>query len=103
MGPAMIVGIGILAAVCSMISFMPQAWQIIRTRDTRFISPGMYVLTVLAFAMWAIYGFLLDAWPLVASNSVNLLLSAFILIMTVLPQRMKNAVADAIDPEDRNG
>ena len=99
----MIVAIGTLAAVCSMISFVPQAWQIIRTRDTRSISTGMYALTVLAFALWAIYGLMLGAWPLVASNGVNLLLSAFILVMTVLPQRVKDTVADAIDPKDRNG
>ncbi|HEV2571175.1 MAG TPA: SemiSWEET family transporter [Beijerinckiaceae bacterium] len=95
-----IIILGTSAALCSMASFVPQAWRIIRTRDTEGISPGTYFLTVLAFALWTAYGVLLDAWPLMVSNGFNLLLSAFILIMTILPQRIKNAVADRIDPND---
>jgi len=96
-----IVTIGTLAAICSMGSFVPQAWRIIRTRDTKSISPGAYLLTVLAFAFWTVYGLMLDAWPLVASNAFNLLLSTFILVMTILPQRAKDAVADTIAPDDK--
>ncbi|MDH7796244.1 MULTISPECIES: SemiSWEET family transporter [unclassified Beijerinckia] len=96
-----IVGIGTFAAICSMASFVPQAWRIIRTRDTESISPGAYLLTVLAFALWTAYGLLLGAWPLIVSNGFNLLLSAFILVMTILPRRAKNAVADTIAPNEK--
>ncbi|KRE11712.1 hypothetical protein ASE66_24695 [Bosea sp. Root483D1] len=30
---------GTLAAACSMISFIPQAWRIVKSRDTSSISP----------------------------------------------------------------
>ncbi|HEY0302499.1 MAG TPA: SemiSWEET transporter [Rhizomicrobium sp.] len=88
--------IGTIAAVCSTASFAPQAWKIIRTRDTKSISAGMYLLTVTAFAAWLAYGVMLRQWPLIAANGICFLLSAFILTMKLLPQREKNAVADKI-------
>lgn len=88
--------IGTVAAICSTVSFAPQAWQVIRTRKTTDISTGMYLLTVGAFAAWMIYGILLGEWPLIASNGICLTLSGFILTMKLLPQREKNAVADKI-------
>src|SRR5690349_19424797 len=89
--------IGMIAALCSMASFVPQAWKIIRTRETGDISAGMFSLTVSAFAFWCAYGALLGEWPLIVSNGVCLALSAFILMMTLLPRRKKQAVADAVE------
>jgi len=39
-----------------------------------------------------------EEWPIIITNGVCLILSAFILLMTVLPRDKKEAVADAIDP-----
>jgi MtN3 and saliva related transmembrane protein len=89
---------GALAAICSTVSFIPQAWRILRTRDTSSISPAMYSLTVLGFALWTAYGIGLGQWPLIATNAICFLLAGFILIMTLVPQRTKDAAADAIDP-----
>lgn len=91
--------VGGLAAVASTVSFAPQAWKIIKTRRTKDISTGAYVLTVGAFALWLGYGIMLGQWPLIASNSICLALSAFILGMKLLPASTKNAVADSLDPE----
>lgn len=91
--------IGTLAAVASITSFTPQAWKIIKSRRTADISAGMYVLTVSGFSLWIIYGILLDAWPVIVTNSVCLVLAAFILTMKLLPPRKKNKVADILDPE----
>lgn len=88
--------IGAVAALCSTVSFAPQAWKIIRTRQTKDISTGMYLFTVMGFAAWLTYGVLLKQWPLIAANSICLVLSAFILTMKLLPQSKKNAVADEI-------
>ena len=44
--------IGTIAALCSTISFAPQAWKIIQTRETKDISLGMYLFTVTGFAAW---------------------------------------------------
>ncbi len=95
--------IGTAAALCSTISFVPQAWKIVRTRDTSAISTGMYAVTVTGFALWTAYGFLLMQWPLIATNSICFLLAGFILIMKILPSSKKEAVADAIERRSTGG
>ncbi len=90
--------VGSLATLASVVSFLPQAWKIIRTRDTTAISTRMYAVTVVGFSLWLTYGLLLERWPLIATNGLCLLLSAFILAMKLLPQHRKDAVADALDP-----
>jgi MtN3 and saliva related transmembrane protein len=92
--------IGYLATICSMTSFTPQAWKIIKTRDTSGISAPMYAITVLGFALWLAFGIMKAEWPIIITNGVCLLLSAFILTMTVLPSADKDAVADVFDRDD---
>ena len=88
--------IGALAAICSTVSFAPQAFRVIRTRKTKDISAGMYLLTVTGFVAWTTYGALLGKWPLIASNGLCLVLSSFILAMKLLPQKSKSAVAKTL-------
>jgi MtN3 and saliva related transmembrane protein len=90
--------IGATAALVSTLSFAPQAWRIIATRDTSAISFSAYTLTVVAFSLWTTYGVLKMDWPLIVPNAICLVMAAFILMMKALPQRKKEKVADAIDP-----
>ncbi len=89
---------GWMAATLSTASFAPQAWRVIRTRDTKAISRSMYILTVAAFALWTLFGWLKQEWPLIVPNAICLALSSFILVMKCLPAKSKDAVAEAIDP-----
>ncbi len=91
--------LGWMATAASVTSFVPQAWKIIRTRETEDISVGMYLLTVSGFLLWTGYGISMGAWPLVVTNAICAGLSAFILAMTVMPRRQRNAVAETLDPE----
>jgi MtN3 and saliva related transmembrane protein len=52
--------VGALATLVSTTSFVPQAWKIIKTRDTGAISVRMYTITVAGFALWLSYGLLLE-------------------------------------------
>ncbi len=88
--------VGGLATLASVTSFAPQAWKVIRTRDTASISTAMYAVTVVGFSLWLAYGLLLGQWPLIVTNGVCLGLSGFILVMKLLPRRKKEAVADAL-------
>ncbi len=90
--------VGFAATLCSVTSFVPQAWKVIRTRDTSAISRHMYAITVVGFSLWLTYGILLGQWPLIITNGVCLLLSGFILVMKLLPRRQKESVAAALDP-----
>jgi MtN3 and saliva related transmembrane protein len=89
--------VGYVAALCSMISFSPQAWKVIKTRDTSSIAAPMYAVSVVAFAFWLVFGVMKGEWAIIVTNAVCLVLSSFILIITLLPTAKKEAVAEALD------
>jgi MtN3 and saliva related transmembrane protein len=90
--------IGALAAIASTTSFAPQAIKIIKSRRTADLSVGMYALTVTGFALWLTYGLLNGDWVLIVPNVICLTLSAFILVMSVLPRRERETIAKTLDP-----
>lgn len=73
--------LGYAAATLTTASFLPQAWLTVRSRDVSGISLGMYATFTVGVTLWLAYGLLLGAWPLIAANSVTLLLAAVILTM----------------------
>lgn len=70
---------GYLAAAMTSLAFVPQALKTIRTRDTRSISLGMYVVFTIGIAFWLVYGIAMNSMPMILSNIVTFLLSATIL------------------------
>ncbi len=91
--------VSLFAATLSMVSFVPQAWAIIRSRNTDGVSLRMYLITVACFVSWLIYGVLLMQWAIIVQNVICLCLSSFILTMKLLPQRKKEVVAEALTPD----
>lgn len=73
--------IGVLAAICSMASFVPQIVKIWRERDAASVSLRMYLVTVTGFGLWIGYGMLSGSWPVAASNTVCLVLAGAILAL----------------------
>lgn len=90
--------IGYIAAVLSVTAFAPQAWKIVKTRDTSGLATPMWILEVCAFALWIAYGVLLGEWPIIIPNALCFLIAAFILIMKLVSHPTKNKIADAVDP-----
>ena len=89
-GTAWITLIGVGAALCSMSSFIPQAVKIIKERDASSVSLRTYVVTVIGFSLWTLYGVLLKSWPLIGSNVISLVLSTWILGLKIwLPSNSK--------------
>ncbi|RDZ29050.1 SemiSWEET transporter [Lysobacter silvisoli] len=70
---------GYVAATLTTLSFVPQAIKTIRSRDTRGISLGMYVVFTVGVACWFGYGWALDSWPMMVSNTITFALAATIL------------------------
>jgi MtN3 and saliva related transmembrane protein len=89
--------IGGLAAVASVTSFAPQAWRIIKDRRTDGLSPAMYGLTCLAFALWIMFGVGKGEWAIIVPNTICLGLAGFILVLILLPRRETEKVAAALD------
>lgn len=75
--------LGILAATCTTLAFVPQVVQILKTRDTKGISLVMYIVFVLGIAFWLAYGVFLEDIPLIAANTVTLLLSGTVLVFKI--------------------
>ena len=73
--------VGVAAALFSIASFLPQAWKIWQTRETKGLSTKMWIFNTTAFALWTTYGVFLKQWPIIATNSICLVLAAFILTM----------------------
>ena len=90
--------ISLFAATLSMVSYVPQAWSIIRKRSTDGISLQMYVVTVAGFVAWLTYGLLLMQPAIIVQNIICLALSVFILTMMLLPRHKTEAVAEAMTP-----
>ena len=72
---------GYVAATLTTLAFVPQAWKTIRSKDTRSISLGMYVVFTIGIAFWLAYGIVLGSIPMILSNIVTFGLSATILAM----------------------
>ena len=70
---------GVAAAVCSTSSFLPQIAKITRDHDAVAVSFRMYLVMVIGFALWIVYGVSVRSWPVAVSNVVNLGLATTIL------------------------
>lgn len=73
--------VGILAGMCTTLSFIPQAAQIIKTRDTSSISLTMYAVFVVGVFLWVIYGFIISSISVLMWNVMTLMLAGTILYM----------------------
>jgi MtN3 and saliva related transmembrane protein len=75
--------LGLVAACCTTIAFVPQVVRIWRTRSTRDISLGMFVVLTVGMLLWLVYGLLVRDLPLVLANSATFTMSLTILVLKV--------------------
>ena len=73
--------IGMIAGTLTTIAFVPQVWKVWKTRSTRDVSLGMYVVFTTGVAFWLVYGLMLGAWPIVLANTVTLALTGTVLVL----------------------
>ena len=73
--------IGLTAATCTTVSFLPQVIKAWRTRSTRDVSAGMFALLVTGNSLWLLYGALISDLPLVVANLITLGLVVTILAL----------------------
>ena len=75
--------VGALAGTLTTISFIPQVLKIWSSRSAADISMGMFSLFALGVSLWLFYGLSIHSSPIIASNSVTLILSLAIIIMKI--------------------
>ncbi len=73
--------LGLIAASCTTIAFLPQVIKAFRTRETKDISLIMYIVLVTGVFLWLVYGIIIEDIPLILANSLTLLFAAVVLIL----------------------
>ena len=71
--------IGFTAAFCTTASFLPQAIQTIKTKDTKGISLSMYSLFTFGTVLWLTFGIMSSNYPVAIANGITLVLALVIL------------------------
>jgi MtN3 and saliva related transmembrane protein len=71
--------IGLAAAFCTTVAYLPQVIQTWRTRSTKDISLATFLVLTTGLVLWLVYGAILHDVPLIAANGATLLLSVVIL------------------------
>ena len=75
--------IGLVAAILTTASFLPQALLVLRTRRTDGLSLTMYAMFTAGVACWLIYGLVIASLPIILANAVTLALASLILAMKI--------------------
>lgn len=73
--------IGMIGASLTTVAFLPQAIKTIRTKNTRDLSLGMFVLSEMGVVMWLTYGILIGDIPIIFANVITFFLISTIIIM----------------------
>lgn len=73
--------LGSAAGTLTTIAFVPQVLKTWKTKSTKDISTGMFLIFSLGVVLWLIYGISLQAWPIIIANSITLVLASSILWM----------------------
>jgi MtN3 and saliva related transmembrane protein len=73
--------IGLIAAVCTTVSFVPQLIRVWKLRSAREISLIMFLVFSLGTFLWLLYGIFIHAMPVILANAVTMALSLAILAL----------------------
>ena len=71
--------IGTIAALLTTLSFLPQAYRVIKTKDTSGISLGMYTMFVIGVFLWIIHGWNIKDYNLIGANAITFSFASIIL------------------------
>lgn len=74
--------IGTIAAILTTLSFLPQAYQVIKTKDTSSISLGMY--TMFGVFLWIIHGWNIQDYNLIGANTITFVFASIILTYKII-------------------
>ena len=72
--------VGYIGAICTTVAFIPQVIYTLKTKDTKVISLGMYIIFIIGITSWLIYGLHKEDLPLTLANSVTIVLASIILV-----------------------
>ncbi|MBZ0155549.1 MAG: SemiSWEET transporter [Alphaproteobacteria bacterium] len=75
--------LGLIAAMLTTSSFVPQVVRTWRLKETKDISLWMFLLIGAGIFLWMIYGFLIRDLPVIAANMVSFMFVSLILYFKI--------------------
>lgn len=75
--------IGLVAAVLTTASFLPQVFKTHKTKNTSGLSLTMYVVFFIGVILWTIYGFFINSLSVILANSFTAILALYLIFMKV--------------------
>lgn len=75
--------IGTIAAILTTASFIPQAIQVYKTKDTSGISLIMYIMFVVGVFGWIIHGFIKQDNAILYANIITAVFASYILSVKI--------------------
>ena len=76
--------LGLIAALFTTISLLPQLLKVWKTKSTKDISIGMFLLFCGGVFLWFVYGVYVDDFPIIIANAL-----AFIQALVILAFKFK--------------
>lgn len=76
---SLITVVGLLAATCTTISFLPQVIKTWKSKSAKDLSLGMFSIFATGVFLWLVYGLMIGDLPIILANTITLLLVLLIL------------------------
>lgn len=92
---------GYAAALLTMVSNAPQAFKIIRTKDTKSVSAVTYSLLLAGLILWIIYGCMRSDVPLIVCNSVSALFCGMVLFLKLTSAKVVDKIHNTINDKNQ--
>lgn len=83
--------VGLVAAACTTVAFVPQVVRVYRLRSADAISLTTFALFSVGTAVWLVYGLLIGSVPVIVANAFTLGLALAILALKVYWDRVRAA------------
>ena len=75
--------IGLVAAVLTTTSFLPQVVKTHKTKDTSGLSLSMYIIFFIGVLLWLIYGIWIQSLSIILANIITAILTFYLLFMKI--------------------
>jgi MtN3 and saliva related transmembrane protein len=75
--------IGLAAGIFTTISFLPQVVKAWKSKSTKDISLGMYIVLAIGLLLWVFYGFAIKSIPVIVTNAIGLILTFLVLLLKI--------------------
>lgn len=79
--------LGLFAALLTTISNIPQAYKIIKTKETKGVSVWSNLVLFAGLMIWVVYGLKRDDWPVIIANTVSALITAAVIFLKLISKQ----------------